>query len=98
MRGRIKQSCCSRVVITRVEVTCAAIMYRPKNVPDIAKPFSELSDREQQVIALVCNGLSNKEIADRLVVSAGTIKNHLDAIYEELGVRSRIELMRNVAY
>jgi two-component system nitrate/nitrite response regulator NarL len=72
---------------------CAAIMYQPKNFSDIAKPFSELSDRERQVIALVCDGLSNKEIAEKLGVAEGTIKCHLHAIYEELGVQSRIELM-----
>jgi two-component system, NarL family, nitrate/nitrite response regulator NarL len=76
-----------------VEVNCAAIMYRPKNFSDIAKPLFELSDREQQVIALVCNGLSNREIAEKLGVSEGTIKCHLHAIYEQLDVRSRIELM-----
>ena len=68
-------------------------MYRPKNFSDIAQPFSELSDREQKVIALVCDGLSNKKIAEKLGVTEGTIKGHLHTIYEKLGVRSRIELM-----
>jgi two-component system nitrate/nitrite response regulator NarL len=71
----------------------AASMYRPKNFSDIAEPFSELSAREQQVITLVCDGLSNREIAEKLRVAEGTIKGHLHAIFEKLGVRSRIELM-----
>ena len=77
----------------RVEANCAAIMYRSKNFSDIAEPFSELSDRERQVITLLCDGLSNRQIADKLGVTEGTIKFHLHAIYEKLGVRSRIELM-----
>jgi len=68
-------------------------MYRPKNFSDIAEPFSELSDREQQVITLVCDGLSNREIAEKLGVTEGTIKCHLHSIFEQLGVQSRIELM-----
>ena len=71
----------------------AASMYRPKNFSDIAEPFSELSTREQQVITLVCGGLSNKEIAEKLGVTEGTVKAHLHAIFEKLGVRSRSELI-----
>jgi two-component system nitrate/nitrite response regulator NarP len=68
-------------------------MYQHKNFSDIAEPFSELSAREQQVITLVCGGLSNKEIANKLGVTEGTVKAHLHAIFEKLGVRSRIEIM-----
>ena len=71
----------------------AAIMYRTKNFSDIAEPFSELSTRAEQVITLVCGGLSNKEIAEKLGVTEGTVKAHLHTIFEKLGVRSRIELM-----
>jgi two-component system nitrate/nitrite response regulator NarL len=67
-------------------------MYRAKNFSDIAETFS-VSDRQQQVITLLCNGLSNREIAEKLGVTEGTIKIHVHAIFEKLGVRSRIELM-----
>jgi DNA-binding NarL/FixJ family response regulator len=77
----------------RMEANGAASMYQSKNFSDIAEPFFELSHREQQVITLVCDGLSNGEIAEKLGVAEGTIKSHLYAIYEKLGVRSRIELM-----
>jgi FixJ family two-component response regulator len=43
----------------------------------IAEPFSELSDHEQQVVTLVGDGLSNKEIVNKLGVTEGTIKCHL---------------------
>jgi two-component system nitrate/nitrite response regulator NarL len=65
-------------------------MHQPT---DIAELFSQLNDREQQVISLVCNGLSDKEIADKLGVTEGTLKIHLQAIYERLGPRSTFELM-----
>ena len=68
-------------------------MYQPKHFSDIAEPFSELSAREQQVIALVCDGLSNRGIAEKLGVTEGTVKAHLHSIFEQLDVRSRIEIM-----
>jgi two-component system nitrate/nitrite response regulator NarL len=52
-----------------------------------------LTDRQHEVAALVCDGLSNKMIARKLGVSEGTVKGHLHAIYEKLDVLSRIELM-----
>jgi two-component system, NarL family, nitrate/nitrite response regulator NarL len=76
-----------------MEVNGAAIMYQPKNFSDIAEPFAELSNREQQVITLVCDALSNKDIGAKLGVTEGTVKTHLHSIFEQLGVRSRIELM-----
>jgi DNA-binding NarL/FixJ family response regulator len=68
-------------------------MYQPKNFSDIAEPFSELTVRQHQVTILLCDGLSNKEIATKLGVTEGTVKIHLHAIYLKLGIRSRTELM-----
>jgi DNA-binding NarL/FixJ family response regulator len=48
-----------------------------------------LTEREKAVAELVAGGLSNHEIARRLNVSAGTVKSHLQNIYDKLGVESR---------
>lgn len=48
-----------------------------------------LTSREAEVLQLVRSGLSNKEIAARLVVSTGTVRTHLENIFEKLGVHSR---------
>jgi two-component system, NarL family, nitrate/nitrite response regulator NarL len=68
-------------------------MQQPLNKDDLAARFSKLSEREQQVVGLVCEGLSNKLIGRELNVSDGTIKCHLHAIYTKLGVQSRYELL-----
>ena len=50
-----------------------------------------LSDREYEVLQLVAAGLSNREIAQRIVVAAGTVKRHVHNIYRKLGVRCRTQ-------
>lgn len=52
-----------------------------------------LSHREHQVLALVRNGLTNAEIAERLFLAESTIKSHLASIFTKFGVRSRKEVV-----
>jgi DNA-binding NarL/FixJ family response regulator len=56
------------------------------------KQIRRLTGRERQVAALVCNGLSNKSVAQRLNVSEGTVKIHLHSIFQKLGVHGRSAL------
>lgn len=51
-----------------------------------------LTTREREVAALAASGLSNRDIADRLVVSVRTVENHLHRVYHKLGVMQRAEL------
>jgi len=52
---------------------------------------SLLSRREQGVLGLVCEGLSNTEIAERMFISSRTAGHHVSNILTKLGVRSRTE-------
>ena len=54
--------------------------------------FIMLSAREHEVMLLLAKGLSNKEIAERLEISNGTVKVHLHHIYRSLGIRGRTML------
>lgn len=51
-----------------------------------------LSPRETDVVRMVAKGLRNKEIAEKLTITEGTVKSYLHSIYEKLGVKGRVEL------
>ena len=58
---------------------------------DLAARLASLSPQQFRVLALVAEGLLNKQIADRLDVQERTVKAHLTAIFERLGVRNRTQ-------
>jgi NarL family two-component system response regulator LiaR len=64
-------------------------LYRHKE-PQHANSFG-LSEREIEVLQLMSSGLLYKEIADKLLISSNTVKNHLKSIYRKLHVQNKIE-------
>jgi ATP/maltotriose-dependent transcriptional regulator MalT len=63
----------------------------PTPVPPAESLPEPLSERELEVLALLATGRSNREIADTLVLSIGTVKAHTNSIYRKLAVRNRTE-------
>ena len=61
--------------------------------PPPSEALDELTEREREVMALVAEGLSNEEIADRLVVSPATAKTHVSRTMVKLGARDRARLV-----
>lgn len=59
--------------------------------------WESLTPAEARVVDLAVEGLTNRVIADRLFISAGTVKTHLAHVYAKLGVRNRAELATRVA-
>ena len=57
----------------------------------VGDPLVELSPREREVLALLAEGMRNREIAERLVVSETTVKTHVRHILEKLRLRNRSE-------
>ncbi len=53
----------------------------------------DVSPRETDIVREICNGLSNKEIADKLFISLQTVKDHTHRIYIKTNVRSRVQLI-----
>jgi DNA-binding NarL/FixJ family response regulator len=61
--------------------------------PPRSEALDELTDREREVMALAASGLSNDEIAERLVVSPATAKTHVSRAMLKLGARDRAQLV-----
>ncbi len=60
------------------------------NTCDIA---AELTGRENEICALMADGLTNKQIADKLYISEGTVKNYISNIYDKTGIHDRVKLV-----
>jgi DNA-binding NarL/FixJ family response regulator len=58
--------------------------------------IGELSARQREILEMVEEGLSNAQIAGRLYLSESTIKQHLRAVYKELGVRNRTQAAKTM--
>jgi DNA-binding NarL/FixJ family response regulator len=55
--------------------------------------IESLTDREMEVLRLLAEGLSNREIAERLVITEGTVKNHVSNLIAKLNVRDRTQVI-----
>ena len=53
----------------------------------------ELTGREKEICSLMVDGLTNKQIADRLYISEGTVKNYISNIYDKTGIHDRVKLI-----
>ncbi|KQL56775.1 MULTISPECIES: response regulator transcription factor [Bacillaceae] len=66
-------------------------VYAPELMDMIDDSTNPLTDREGQVIQLIAEGKSTKEVADHLNIKTGTVRNYVSVIYEKLNVTNRIE-------
>ncbi len=79
-----------------IEAVLAVARGEPRIAPAMANrmlvdPLEELSARERDVLGLIAEGLRNREIAGRLVISETTVKTHVRHVLEKLRIRNRAE-------
>jgi DNA-binding CsgD family transcriptional regulator len=55
-------------------------------------PLAHLSQRERQMAELIATGADTRAIADRLAISAHTVRRHTERVFRKLGVRSRLQV------
>jgi DNA-binding NarL/FixJ family response regulator len=82
-----------------LERTLAASALRHKTQTPVGSPnapemkIATLTEREREVIVLMCEGMKNQAIANRLFISEATVRHRLTAIFEKLQVSDRLELV-----
>ncbi|MHA7113032.1 PAS domain S-box protein [Pseudomonas promysalinigenes] len=76
---------------TLIEKLANAKRINTGRLPDAS--FTDLTRREREVLALICEGLADKEIASRLNLALNTVRNHVSTVYSKLDVHSRSEAM-----
>ncbi|HEX2164857.1 MAG TPA: helix-turn-helix transcriptional regulator [Thermoanaerobaculia bacterium] len=78
-------------------------VVRVREVPVPAEPFAldrealrrlAITPREHEILGLIAEGLSNREIGQRLFVSENTVKTHASRLFAKLGARRRVEAVR----
>jgi DNA-binding NarL/FixJ family response regulator len=96
---RLLYKCILRVAAGQVWATAEQISYLLEMVSDVpslrvcsTSGDQLLTPREEQVMALVAEGMANREIATELDLSAHTIKKYVFRIFDKLGVSTRVEL------
>lgn len=66
-------------------------IFAPELIEDAYSEGNPLTDREKEVLELVADGKNTKEIADKLSLKAGTVRNYISTILDKLEVKNRIE-------
>lgn len=77
--------------LSPIAASVAVSMTRAQPPRRVNPAHNSLTERELQVVNLLCQGLSNAAIAQELWLTEKTVKNHLNHIFAKLGVRSRAE-------
>ena len=96
-RGDFGEKELFRLRLLEPMVTRAMYKYHPQNeegrrAKKILTETFGLTDRERQITALICRGMSNKQIADKLICAEATVKKHITAISKKMDVSSRSEI------
>ena len=80
-----------RLITAVVDQTPPTLAGEPARLSDL---HDELTPRELEVLKLIAAGLSNNEIADKLVLSNATVKTHINRIFYKTGARDRAQAVR----
>ena len=85
----IRSACAGKMTLSP---EAAQVLANSVAQPQI--PGEQLTERERDVLKSMVNGLNNREVAEALVVSIGTVKFHVSNIFKKLGVDNRVEAVK----
>ena len=84
-----------KTVNSGINVFGATVFSSIKQTMPVSQPSAasfELSERELELMTLICDGCDNKEIAARLFLAEGTVRNNISKLLEKLGLKDRTQL------
>ncbi|WP_026021318.1 response regulator transcription factor [Paenibacillus senegalensis] len=81
----------ARMLVSEIKGADHPNLPSATSVPEVKPLTYGLSDRELQVLQCISDGLNNREIAEKLFLSEGTVKNYISNIYSKLDVRDRMQ-------
>ena len=92
---------CSEISLTDVmDQTMAGCSVYPEDAPLVMLgelPANELTNQQRRLLRLLIDGLSNREIGERMYISPNTVKTHLEELMRKTGLHSRISLAAKAA-
>ena len=89
---RIRQLAAGETVLSPAIVgTVFEALRKTPGSPDEADGPASLTEREREIMNLISQGLTNRDIAERFVLSEKTVKNHVNRIYSKLGASNRAQ-------
>lgn len=72
----------------------AVLLQKNKNIAEANEDLlADMTDREKEICTLLSKGLNNRQIADELYISEGTVKNYISSIYDKTGIHDRSKLI-----
>ena len=92
--GAISQIMSGRNVIdSKVMQRLAVLMSGQTAASAASSLLDDMTDREKEICTLLTKGMTNKQIAEALYISEGTVKNYISAIYDKTGIHDRAKLI-----
>lgn len=89
--GAIEQIMGGRNVIDGKVMQRLAVLMNGKNQSEVL--FENMTVREKEICTLLSQGLTNRQIAETLYISEGTVKNYISSIYDKTGIHDRAKLI-----
>lgn len=83
-----------RIVVKEVPVTVRAPMAEPFCPNEAKREELAITPREMEILELIAQGMSNREIAGKLFVSENTVKTHSSRVFDKLGARRRTQAVQ----
>ncbi len=92
LAARVRQLAAGETVLSPAIVgTVFEALRKTPGSPDEADGPASLTEREREIMNLISQGLTNRDIAERFVLSEKTVKNHVNRIYSKLGATNRAQ-------